>query len=148
MKNIKKFTHVKFSPKEMFDLVANVEGYASFLPWCDHSTVLENHHNGVRAEIGLSFAGIKQSFVTENIYTPFQRIDMKLVRGPFSHLDGAWIFTDIPNKTDQCIVELHLNYEVKNFILSKIIGPSFDKIASNLSDAFIQQATKRYLRDR
>ena len=81
-----------YSAEQMFDLVAKVEDYPKFLPWCGGVDVRERGENHVVASVGINFHGVKQHFTTSNSNTPFSEIRMKLVDGPFKTLDGTWTF--------------------------------------------------------
>ena len=70
---------------------------------------------------------------------------MALVDGPFSQLDGAWIFTPVGDaKQRACRVSLELNYGFDNAALAALVGPVFDKIAGSLVDAFVKRAEQVY----
>lgn len=145
MKTVHKSVLIWYSAEEMFDLVTDVQQYPDFLPWCDHASVLVREPSGVKAEIGIAFSGIRQTFTTHNIHVPHREVSMKLVDGPFSHLDGQWKFN--PLGTDgrrACKVELHMNYAFRNAALAALVGPVFDKIAGSLVDAFVKRAEHSY----
>lgn len=144
MKTVHKSVLIWHSPQQMFDLVADVSQYPAFLPWCDHAAVLETHPDGVTAEIGLAFGGIKQRFVTRNTHVPGSKVDVRLVNGPFSKLDGAWTFAQVGDEANACKVSLALEYGFKSTALSMLVGPVFDKIASTLVDAFVRRADMVY----
>ena len=144
MKNVHKSVLIWYSPEEMFALVTAVDKYPEFLPWCDRSAVLSQDENGMKAEVGIAFAGIHQTFTTLNEHVPGREVKMKLVNGPFSHLDGQWKFIPLGGDGQRaCKVELELHYGFDN-ALGKLIGPVFDKIAANLVDAFVKRAEQVY----
>jgi ribosome-associated toxin RatA of RatAB toxin-antitoxin module len=129
----------------MYVLVTDVAQYPQFLPWCDHANVLAQDADGMTAEVGISFGGVRQTFTTRNIHTPSSRVDMQLVKGPFSRLDGQWDFHALGDGTQRaCKVELTLNYGFDNATLGKLVGPVFDKIAANMVDAFVKRAQQVY----
>ncbi|MGE4244139.1 type II toxin-antitoxin system RatA family toxin [Ramlibacter sp.] len=145
MKNVHKSVLIWYSAEEMFALVTDVAKYPEFLPWCDHATVLAPEPNGMKAEIGIAFGGIHQTFTTRNTHTPGRKVAMKLVDGPFSQLDGDWSFTPLGQPGQRaCKVDLHLHYGFRNAALAALIGPVFDKIAGSLVDAFVKRAEHVY----
>lgn len=145
MKTVHKSVLLWYSPQEMFDLVTRVSDYPEFLPWCDHARVVETHEDGVTAEVGISFSGIRQQFTTLNRHVPGREVWMKLIKGPFSRLDGHWSFKPV-GEGDQraCKVELKLHYGFSNAVLGKLVGPVFDRIAATLVDAFVKRAEQVY----
>lgn len=145
MKNVHKSVLIWYSAQEMFALVTDVARYPEFLPWCDHACVLAQEPEGMKAEVGISFAGIRQTFTTRNRHVAGREVRMKLVDGPFSNLDGLWKFTPVGQAGQRaCKVSLEMHYSFKNAALAAVVGPVFDKIAGNLVDAFVKRAEQVY----
>ena len=145
MKSVHRSVLIWYSAQEMFRLVTDVEQYPKFLPWCDRAQVLEEDPGGMKAEIGIAFAGIRQSFTTRNEHVPGRHVGMRLVEGPFSALDGRWNFLPVGDEdTRACKVELDLNYGFQSGALAAVVGPVFDRIAAGLVDAFVKRAEHIY----
>jgi len=73
---------------------------------------------------------------------PGESIEMALVEGPFSRLEGRWSFT--PLDTEGCKVELVLQYELKQGLASAIIAPAFSRIANTMVSSFCERANDLY----
>jgi ribosome-associated toxin RatA of RatAB toxin-antitoxin module len=145
MKTVHKSVLIWYSPQEMYALVTDVNQYPQFLPWCDHASVVDQDTLGMTAEVGIAFAGVRQTFITRNVHTESSRVDMQLVKGPFSKLDGQWNFLPLGDGSQRaCKVELSLNYGFDNATLAKLVGPVFDKIAASMVDAFVKRAQQVY----
>jgi ribosome-associated toxin RatA of RatAB toxin-antitoxin module len=129
---------VEHGASAMYALVADIDRYPEFLPWCSRALVHETRDAYVRATIGIDFRGVRQEFTTENINSPSTSIRMKLIDGPFRRLDGEWRFQALTHEA--CKVELLLEYEFGNALLGKLIGPVFNHIAATLVDAFVERA--------
>lgn len=144
MPEVTKTVLVPYSAKEMYELVANIEDYPAFLPWCSGAQILERKGDGVSARLNIDFKGIKQSFATENRNTPESRIDMQLKEGPFRALQGQWLFTALAE--DACRIDFRLEYHFASAILEKVVGPVFGHIAATFVDAFVRRAEDLHLR--
>ncbi len=145
MKTIHKSVLIWYSAAEMFTLVTDIASYPKFLPWCDQSAILSKDNQGMTAKVGLSMAGLSQSFTTRNTHIEDRQVNLTLVDGPFSNLDGQWDFTPVGNDANRsCKVELTLNYDFDNAALAALVGPVFDKIAGSLVDAFVKRAGSVY----
>ncbi|WP_332774905.1 type II toxin-antitoxin system RatA family toxin [Polaromonas sp.] len=145
MKTVHKSVLIWYSPAEMFALVTDVASYPQFLPWCDHSRVVQQDAGGMTAELGISFSGIKQSFTTRNSHHQDHKVDMQLVKGPFSKLYGHWTFSELGDGSQRaCKVNFSLHYGFDNAALAALVGPVFDKIAGSLVDAFVKRAGQVY----
>lgn len=143
MKTVHKSVLIWYSADEMFNLVTDVDRYPEFLPWCDRASVRPDG-TGMRAEIGIAFGGLHQTFKTHNEHVPGREVSMKLIEGPFSQLDGQWKFTPLGERQRACKVELELHYGFANATLSRLVGPVFDKIAGSMVEAFVKRAEKVY----
>ncbi len=145
MKTVHKSVLIWYNAAEMFALVTDVVSYPQFLPWCDHSSVVEEDADGMTAKVGLSIAGLSQSFTTRNTHVKDRKVSLKLVKGPFSKLDGNWQFTPVGKNNERaCKVDFSLRYDFDNAALAALVGPVFDKIAGSLVDAFVKRAGQVY----
>jgi ribosome-associated toxin RatA of RatAB toxin-antitoxin module len=144
MKTVHKSVLIWFSAQEMFALVTDIERYPQFLPWCDQASVLDQHEHGMTARVGISIGGIRQGFTTRNSHTCGRQVQMQLVEGPFSRLDGQWNFSPLGEQERACKVEFTLRYDFDSAALAALVGPVFDKIAGSLVDAFVKRANQVY----
>ena len=145
MKTVSKSVLIWYSPEEMFSLVVGIEQYPQFLPWCDRARVLEQDSTSMLAEVGIAFSGIHQSFVTRNTHEAGRRVQMHLVRGPFSQLEGDWQFLPVGDGTQRaCRVQLELRYGFDSAALAALVGPVFDRIAKSMVEAFVKRAEQVY----
>ncbi|MFY8015558.1 MAG: type II toxin-antitoxin system RatA family toxin [Limnohabitans sp.] len=145
MKKLLKSVLIWYTPEEMFRLVTDVDQYVHFLPWCNHSKVLQFNEQGMDAEVGIGVAGVSQIFVTHNTHILNHEIHMMLVQGPFSNLDGKWTFDPVGDNSQRaCKVTLSLEYGFSSAALAAVVGPVFDKIAASLVDAFVKRAEQVY----
>ena len=139
---VQKTVLLAFSAEQMFALVEKVEDYPAFLPWCGGVEVKQRSAEKLVATLSIAYRGIKQSFTTENQNTPPRHMQMKLVEGPFSMLDGHWHFK--PLREDACKVEFELHYEFSSKVLEKLIGPVFTVIANSFVESFCKRAEEVY----
>ena len=145
MKTVHKSVLIWYSAAEMFALVTDVVSYPQFLPWCDKASVVEEDAHGMTAKVGLSMAGLSQSFTTRNTHVKDRKVSLKLVNGPFSKLDGHWDFTPVGKNNERaCKIDFSLCYDFDNAALAALVGPVFDKIAGSLVDAFVKRAGQIY----
>ncbi len=139
---VHKTVFLGYSAEQMFDLVAGVEDYPKFLPWCGGVKVLEETDDKLVACLGINFHGVRQSFTTSNINTRPTQMTMKLVDGPFKVMDGIWTFKML--RVDACKVEFDLHYEFSSMLLEQLIGPVFGMIANSMVDSFCKRAETVY----
>lgn len=139
---VHKSVFLGYSAQQMFDLVAAIEDYPKFLPWCGGVEIKERNGTTVVASVGINYHGVKQSFTTANENHAPTEIKMKLVDGPFKCLDGVWTFKAL--RDDACKIDLDLRYEFSSALLDKLVGPVFGMIANSMVDSFCKRAETVY----
>lgn len=133
---------VPYSAAEMYRLVDDIGSYPEFLPWCRSAREWERDEDEVKASIELQRGGIHKTFTTCNRLQKDKMIEMRLVEGPFQHLEGFWRFEPLQEGASR--VSLDLEYEFSSRLLKMAIGPVFAQIANTLVDAFCERATELY----
>ncbi len=142
MHSVERSVLVPHSAAQMFDLVADVEKYPQFMPWCGGASVSHRDEHGMQASITIALAGIKQTFTTRNSHLYPDKIELELVDGPFSMLKGEWLFNALAE--DACKVVFTLQYEFSSRTLETLVGPIFNRIATSFIDSFTQRALSCY----
>lgn len=143
MKHVKKSVLLWYTPREMYDLVTGIDAYPQFLPWCDRAEVLDHHEDGVTARLGLHYMGIKHAFTTRNQHVDAQSVVVNLVDGPFSLLEGTWLFHPLGrpgSEADACKIEFDLRYAFASVALEAVVSPVFDRVANTFVDSFVKRA--------
>lgn len=122
----------------MYSLVEDIESYPKFLPWCTGADVVLREPGRTVATLHVLYHGIRQNFTTENFNVPGEKIEMRLVSGPFMHLQGNWTFRALGEEASK--VSLKLEYQLKSGLLERAAGPVFNHIANTFMDAFVRRA--------
>jgi ribosome-associated toxin RatA of RatAB toxin-antitoxin module len=147
MKHVRRSVLLWYSPREMYTLVTGVEAYPQFLPWCDRAEVLESDAEGVTARLGLAYMGVRHAFTTRNQHVADRSVTVNLVDGPFSVLEGSWLFLPLgrPGGEEQaCKIEFDLRYTFASAALERVVSPVFDRVANTFVDAFVRRAEDVY----
>lgn len=142
MKEVNQTQIVPFTTAQMYNLVNDIEQYPAFLPWCGGASIVRCSPEEIEATIKISKGLFSQSFTTLNRLTINEKIDMRLVNGPFKSLEGYWKFTELSPQS--CEISLHLSFEFINQMMSLTLGPAFHHIASSMVEAFTQRARQIY----
>ncbi len=142
MPSVHRSALVPYTAAEMFALVNDIESYPQFLPWCRSTRVFSRSEDEVRASIELAKGRVHKSFTTLNRLQQDKMIEIRLVEGPFRHLDGFWRFQALQNHG--CKVSLDMDFEFAGTLMSLAIGPVFSQIANSLVDAFCKRAVQVY----
>jgi coenzyme Q-binding protein COQ10 len=137
---------------EMFDLVADVERYPEFVPFC-HALKIRKRTPGpdgteiVVSDMTVSFKLVKETFTSEvTLDRPNLKISVRYLRGPFSNMETRWTFE--PKGQDKgeeaCDVGFFTAYEFKSRMLAMLMGAMFDAAFSRFSAAFEKRADVVY----
>ena len=142
MPHISRSALVPFSAEQMYQLVDNVDAYHEFLPWCGYSQELDRGEDWVEGSVTIEKGGINKTFTTKNYLQKNKQIELTLVDGPFSELQGVWRFDAL--KEDACKISLDLDYEFSSKLLGLVVGPVFNQVANAMVDSFIKEARVKY----
>ena len=142
MARVEKSVLVAHAPERMFELVDQVEGYPLFLPWCGGSELVARDADHTVATLHIAYMGIRQSFTTENTKSYPREMKIRLQDGPFSELEGDWMF--IPLGDDACKVEFRLQYVFASRLLETLLAPVFGHITNTFVDAFVRRADEMF----
>ncbi|EIC29112.1 MULTISPECIES: type II toxin-antitoxin system RatA family toxin [Methylomicrobium] len=139
---VQKSALVRFSAKQMFDLVNDIESYPKFLPWCSGSRILKREGDIVEAELTISKGGFKKTFSTRNRIDPGGKITVSLLEGPFTYLEGVWSF--MPLREDASKISLDLEFEMPGMLASLAFGTVFNQICNTMVTSFTERAKAVY----
>jgi ribosome-associated toxin RatA of RatAB toxin-antitoxin module len=139
MIEIRRQALVRQTPECMFDLVNDVEAYPTRFAWCTAARVLERDGDAtLTARLDLRFAGFTQSFTTRNTLDRPRHLNVALVEGPLSSLDGDWRFE--PLGADGCKIVLALDFDYTGLFAGPLrLG--FQSLANRMVDDFCAVAT-------
>jgi ribosome-associated toxin RatA of RatAB toxin-antitoxin module len=139
---VQKSALVRFSARQMFDLVNDIEAYPKFLPWCSGSRIITCEDDVIEAELLIAKGGFKKSFSTRNQIDKGGRITVSLLNGPFSYLEGKWDF--MPLREDASKISLDLEFEMSGKLASLAFGAVFHQICNTMVSAFTLRAKEIY----
>ena len=85
--------------------------------------------------------GFNKSFTTKNRLQPNKMIEIRLVDGPFNHLEGFWRFDEVP---EGCKISFDLEFEFASRMVGMMLGSIFEEITKKVFDAFQFRAKEVY----
>jgi coenzyme Q-binding protein COQ10 len=137
---------VPYRPDQMFDLVADVEKYPQFLPWCTGAKIRSRAGTDLVADLTIGFGPFRESFTSRvSLERPAEghpgRIRTRYENGPFRYLNNQWVFTAHGNAT---LVDFWVDFEFRNRLLQKAIGVVFSEAVKRMVSAFRKRAQDVY----
>lgn len=144
MTTINRHALTQHSADQMYALINDIEAYPEFLQWCRSAKIIARDEDTITAKLELAKGGLHKEFTTRNRLMTGKLIEIKLVEGPFNHLEGFWRFE--PLTESACKVILDLDFDFKNSMLDIVMGPVFTQVANTLVDSFVSRARQVYER--
>jgi coenzyme Q-binding protein COQ10 len=132
-----------YTPEQMFDLVADIERYPEFLPWCVGMRVRERRDNVITADLMVGFRMIREKFTSQVTLQRPSRIDVIYIDGPFKHMENHWLFKP---HDGGCMVEFFIDFEFRSRMLRLVMEPLFHEAVRRMVGAFETRAAKLYSR--
>ena len=108
-----------YTPTQMFDLVADIDKYCDFLPWCTSAKVVERKDGELTADLVIGYGPLHETYTSRVILERPKRIEVVGVKGPFRYLDNVWEFA---KAKDGCNVTFSIDFAFKSFLLQTKIG--------------------------
>ncbi len=133
---------VPYSAAQMYALVADVETYPEFLPWCTKAELQSCAETELIASLTIGYGVLNSAFTTRNRLQPPVSMTMELLDGPFRLLEGRWEFE--PLDDSGCEVNLRVEFEFASTLQDMLFGGTFETICNELIGAFIKRAHAIY----
>jgi ribosome-associated toxin RatA of RatAB toxin-antitoxin module len=138
MREVRRSALLPYAAEQVYGLVADVERYPEFLPWCTDARILAGGDREVTVRLGLASGLARASFTTRNRLEPASVITMSLVDGPFDELEGRWDFTPVGGTGTRA--DLQVRFSTRGVIGALALGRAFEGICNQLVDVFARRA--------
>ena len=122
--------HLPYSQKQLFELVAAVERYPEFLPWCTAARITKRSGNVFHADLVVRFKVFQERFVSKVTLHPHALIDVEYINGPFRYLNNHWRFIEADD--GGCTIDFYVDFEFRSKVLQKLIGLLFNEAVSRM----------------
>ena len=131
-----------YTPQQMFDLVAGVEQYPEFLPWCIGARILRRQDNMLFADLIIGWKVLREKFSSKVVLDEPSAVHFDYMNGPLKYLHGEWRFT--PAECGGTLVEFKVDFEFKSRTLAAIMGGVFSELVHRMVGAFEARARALY----
>lgn len=132
-----------YTPQQMFDLVAAVDKYHEFTPWCVASRINQWESDTVfTADLVVGYKVFRERFSSRVILDPHKEISIEYLKGPLKNLKNKWLFND--DGQGGCIVDFSVDFEFSNGALQALATMFFNEVVKRMVDAFEKRAQTLY----
>jgi coenzyme Q-binding protein COQ10 len=132
---------VPYTQEQLFDLVADIERYPEFLPWCRGARIRERQPHLVVADLVIGFKMFRERFTSRVELNPPRRIDVTYAEGPFRYLTNHWTFEKVPGG---CRIDFFVDFEFKSRLMQRVIEMLFGEAVRRMVSAFEKRARELY----
>ena len=130
-----------YTPEQMFDLVANVERYAEFIPWVTAVRVRSDSQTEMVADLIVGFKGLRETFTSKVGKARPVTIHVDYLDGPLKYLRNDWTFR--PDGSG-CQVDFSVDFEFKSRMFEMLAGQMFGAALRKMIGAFEARAAALY----
>ncbi len=130
-----------YSQEQLFALVADVERYPEFLPWCVAARIRSRDEDVLIADLVIGFKMVRERFTSRVTLRGPDRIDVEYTEGPLRYLNNHWSFEP---QDGGCVIDFFVDFEFKSMILQKLIGALFNEAVRRMVGAFESRAHALY----
>ena len=124
-----------YTAQQMFDLVAAVDEYDEFAPWCVASRINKWEGNTTfYADLIVGYKLFREKFSSKVILEKNKEISIEYQEGPLQNLTNHWVFTD--NEDGSCTIDFSVQFEFKNVALQTLANMFFNEVVKRMIGAF------------
>jgi coenzyme Q-binding protein COQ10 len=132
---------LRYTPEQMFDLVADVRRYPEFLPWCVGARVISHKEGELIADLTIGFKMFRETFRSQVTLERPHHVHVRYLTGPFRYLNNHWRFNPHPQGTE---VDFFVDFEFRSRLLQAVIGTVFNEAVRLMVRAFERRAMQLY----
>jgi coenzyme Q-binding protein COQ10 len=118
---------------ELFDVVANVKDYPSFIPWCSGAHIIREDGHEIIADLVIGFGPFQESFTSQVTLDRPRQVLVRAIAGPLEHLTNSWTFTPA---NDQTRVDFTIDFQFKSHLLDHVANGVFHEASTRMVSAF------------
>ena len=138
---------VNYSKDQMFDLVADIDRYDEFLPWCNNSKIINTSIKDdikiVIADLEIGYDQFVYTYRSEvKLHKDKSEINVRNLDGPFKYLENNWKFVSV--NESKCEIKFKIDFELNITLFDILMRKFFDLAFQKMVDAFISRANEIY----
>lgn len=139
-----------YTQEQLFNLVADVEKYPEFLPWCLASRITkkETTEEGeiFYADLIIGYKMVREKFGSKVTIEKPGHIHVEYLSGPMKHLSNHWRFIPEPEggSNGSCTIDFYVEFEFKNKFFQGLMGVFFNEAIRRMVQAFEDRAKALY----
>lgn len=133
---------LRYTPEQLFNLVADVGRYPEFLPWVMAARVTAKSTDTLTADMVIGFKLLREKFTSRVRLDRPGAIHVDYVDGPLKYLRNEWHFS--PAEGGGTRIDFLVEFEFRSRVFETIAGAVFNEAFRTMVGAFEKRAAKLY----
>lgn len=134
--------HLPYTPEQLYQLVAEVDKYPEFLPWCIGSRITKREEGVFYADLVIGYKMAREKFGSKVTLNAPDHIHVEYLSGPMKYLSNHWRFIEEPDGS--CTIDFYVDFEFKSALFQSLIEVFFNKAVTKMVKAFEDRANELY----
>ncbi len=134
---------LSYTPGQMFDLVADIERYPEFLPWCVACRVTKTDGPVIWGDLMVGFKVFRETFTSKVTLHAPGSIDVEYINGPFRYLNNHWKFNPVDGGA-RTEIDFFIDFEFRSRLLQAVATTVFNEAVRRMVGAFEVRAGAIY----
>ena len=138
---------LKYSAEKLYQVVADIENYKNFVPWCVDSVIMKRKGNELEAELSVGYSLFHERYTSLVSTQPPTRVTaISNQTNLFEFLRTDWEFH--PARDGQSTwVTFQVEFQFKSALYNRISELFFQDIINHMVAAFEKRCKELYMRD-
>lgn len=144
---------VQHSPRNLFRVVADVDRYDEFVPFCARSRVVRRHNDAhFEAELEIGFRLFNEKYLSNVTLVEDESVTAEAITGDSSSGSGSGLFERLVSTwrfksgahPDECVVKFDIDFRVGSVIHAQAVGLFFEEVSRMQINAFEERCDRLY----
>ena len=127
-----------YTPEQLFELVADVEKYPEFLPWCIGSRISKREGHVFYNDIVVGYKMVREKFSSRVTCTRPDHIHVEYLGGHMRRSSNHWRFIREPDGS--CTIDFYVDFSFKSKVFQGVVEVFFNEAVKRMVSAFEERA--------